>query len=79
MAYKTREELLKEIEDKNQEIKDLKKDIEKLDRYKAYEAGADEAAAMRDAYIKAGFSKAEALEMTKLMISIAFKNMKFFK
>ena len=29
MAYKTRDELLKEIEDKNKEIKDLKKDIEK--------------------------------------------------
>ena len=64
MAYKTRDELLKEIDEKNQEIKDLKKDIEKLDRYKVYEEGANEIAAVRDAYIAAGFSKTEAFTLT---------------
>ena len=66
------------IEDKNKEIKDLKKDIEKLDRYKAYETAADETAAMRDAFVNSGFSKTEAFEMVKLMMSAAFKNLKSF-
>ena len=78
MAYKTREELLKEIESKNKEIRDLKKDVEKLDRYKAYADGADEVAALRDSYIKAGFSKTEAFEMTKLMMGFVFKNTNLF-
>lgn len=78
MAYKTREELLKEIENKNNEIKELKKEAERLERYKEYEKGADELAAIRDSYINAGFSKTEAFEMTKLMLNLAAKTAKLF-
>lgn len=78
MAYKTREELMKEIENKNNEIKELKNDIKKLDRYKVYEDAANDTAAIRDSYINAGFTKAEALDLTKLMMSLAFKNIKPF-
>lgn len=71
MAYKTREELLKEIEEKNKEIKALKKDVEKLDRYKIYEDTATEFAAVRESFINAGFTKAEAFELMKMAINQA--------
>lgn len=72
MAYKTREELMKEIETKNKEIKDLKNDIAKLDRFKQYEDSANETAAVRDAFVAAGFTKAEAFELTKGIMNVAF-------
>lgn len=71
MAYKNREELLKEIEEKNKEIKALKKDVEKLDRYKIYADSADEFAAVRDSFVNAGFSKAESFELMKMVINQA--------
>lgn len=78
MAYKTREELMKEIETKNNEIKELKKEAERLERYKVYEKSADEMAAIRESYISAGFSKTEAFELTKLMLNLAAKTAKLF-
>ena len=71
MAYKTREELMNEIETKNQEIKELKNDIQKLDRYKQYEDAANEVAAIRDSFVAAGFSKSEAFELLKAMTATA--------
>ena len=76
MAYKTREELMKEIEDRNEEIKGLKLELEKCERYKIYETAANEVAAMREAFVNSGFSKAEAFEMVKLMTNNAFALMK---
>ena len=72
MANKTKAELLKEIEGKNAEIKALKKDIEKLDRYKIYEEGANELAAARNAFVEAGFTKVEAFELVKGVMNNAF-------
>jgi DNA-binding protein H-NS len=71
MANKTKTELMEEIENKNKEIKDLKKEIEKLDRYRAYEDGANEIAAFRDSLVAAGFTKTEAFELTKIAINSA--------
>lgn len=71
MATKTKTELIEEIKNKNEEIKDLKKEIEKLDRYKVYESTANEVAAIRDSFVAAGFSKAEAFALTNSMISAA--------
>lgn len=71
MAYKTRDELLKEIETKNDEIKGLKEDIKKLERYEVYAEAADELAAARDIYVKAGFTKSEAFDLLLEMIKTA--------
>lgn len=71
MANKTKTELLEEIEAKNKEIKDLKVEVEKLERYKKYEDMADEIAAMREAFVNSGFSKSEAYDMTKSMLMMA--------
>lgn len=76
MANKTKTELMEEIENKNNEIKDLKKEIEKLDRFKVYEDTANEVAAIRDSFVAAGFSKTEAFTLTNNMISAASKLVK---
>lgn len=71
MANKTKTELLEEIDAKNKEIKDLKVEVEKLERYKKYEDMADDIAAMREAFVNSGFSKSESYDMTKNMLMIA--------
>ena len=71
MANKTKAELMDDIKVKNDEIKALKAEIEKLDRYKVYQEAADELAAVRLSYIKSGFSESEAFELTKMMIQVA--------
>ncbi len=72
-ATKTKNALLEEIEAKNAEIKDLKKRVEALDRYKVYEDGANELAAVRDAYINAGFTEEQAWELAKMAFEGALK------
>lgn len=71
MANKTKAELMEEIKARNDEIKNLKKEIERLDRYKVYEESANELAAIRESYINAGFSKTEAFELSKMMMQLA--------
>lgn len=71
MANKTKAELLEEIEAKNKELKGLKEEVEKLERYKQYEGAANEIAAMREAFVNAGFSKTESYDMTKGMLMMA--------
>lgn len=69
MATKTKTELLAEIETKNEEIKNLKEEVKKLERYKIYADTTDEIAAMRDSFVNSGFTKAEAFEMVKLIVA----------
>lgn len=71
MANKTKTELMEEINVRNKEIEKLNEEIKKLERYKVYQDSADELAAVRLSYIKAGFSEAEAFELTKMMIQMA--------
>lgn len=72
----TKNELLEQIEQKNAEISELHKEIEKLDRYKQYADGADEMKALYDSFIHAGFSEAEAFTLTVTMIKSAAVMMK---
>ena len=66
MAYKTREDLLNEIKEKNEEILELKKEAERLKRYEVYVEAANEIAAMQRAYEEAGFTKTQAFELVKI-------------
>ena len=70
---RTKEMLLNELEAKNAEIKDLKKELEKAKRYEAYEEAAGELAALRDSFVNAGFTKAEANEFAKAAFGGACK------
>lgn len=69
----TKEMLKNEIEAKNAEIKELKKELEKVERYKQYEEAANELAAFRDSFVNAGFTKAEANEFAKSAFAGAYK------
>jgi len=71
---RTKTMLLEEIEAKNAEIKALKKEIEKVERYKQYDEAAGEMAALRDSFVNAGFTKDEAIELVKLALTNAMVN-----
>ena len=66
---KTKDQLLEEIEQKNSEIKELKKDIEKLDKYKAYNDAGEELFGIVMSFNDAGFTRAEAFELVKVMLA----------
>ena len=59
---KTKAELL-------DEIKELKKEVERLDRYKQYEKGTNEAYAFVESYVQAGFTNEQAFEILKIAMS----------
>lgn len=61
---KTKNELL-------DEIKALKDEVARLERYKKYEEMADEMAAMRSSFVNAGFSANEAFTLVTTMIGMA--------
>lgn len=69
MATKTKNELMAEIEALNKEMKGLKDEVKKLERYKVYADTTDEIAAMRDSFVNSGFTKAEAFELVKLIVA----------
>lgn len=70
ITRKTKAELMEEIEAKNSEIKDLKKEMAALERYKQYDEAANELKAMHDSFINAGFSRDEA---SRLMLKLIDK------
>lgn len=74
MATKTKVELLEEIEVREAEIKGLKNEVKKLERFKQYENMTDELAILRDSFVNSGFSKAEAFEMVKIIIQHGVKS-----
>lgn len=65
MAVKTKNELLEEIEQKNEEIEVLKADIEKLEKYRKYDEMADEVKAINDSFFRSGFTEQQAFELTR--------------
>lgn len=72
MANKTKNELLDEIKVKNDEIKKLEDEVKKLEKFKQYADTTDELAAMRDSFVASGFTKAEAFELVKLIVTNAY-------
>lgn len=65
---KTKTELLEEIERKNDEIRELKKQVEKDERYAGYDDAAAEIKAVQDSFVKAGFSEDQAFAMINNLI-----------
>lgn len=63
MTNKTKTQLFDEINQKEQEIWDLKKELEKLEKYKEYEKAGDEMYAIMKAFMNSGFSREEAFAL----------------
>lgn len=71
MPVKTKNELLEEIEQKNEEIEVLKVDIEKLEKYRKYDEMADEVKAINDSFVRSGFTEQQAFELTRDAVTAA--------
>ncbi len=78
MATKTKNELLEEIEQKNEEIEVLKADIEKLEKYRKYDEMADEIKAINDSFIRSGFTEQQAFELTRDSVTAAVSRQTLF-
>lgn len=59
-----------------EEINGLKKEVEKLDRYKKYEDAANEMAALKESFENAGFTKEQAFELVIETMKGAFKTLR---
>ncbi len=77
MATKTKNELLEEIENKNEELKNLKAEVEKLEKYKKYDDCANEARAVYISFINSGFSEEQSFEILKIMLNNSTKRTLF--
>ena len=53
----------KEIEKKNEEILEMKKELEKLKKYDVYKKSADDLAVILQSFIDAGFTREEAFQI----------------
>lgn len=62
MTTKTKNELMEEIEQKNEEVK-------RLEKYKTYDQSAEEIKGVMDSYIRAGFSEEQAFTLIQLLLT----------
>ena len=71
--YQSKDELLqrmcKELEAKERDIENLHAEIDKLNRQKEVTTAANEVKVLFDAYINAGFTGFEALQLVSSMVS----------
>lgn len=65
-----KEELIEEIEKKQEEIMDLKKAQEKLAKYEAYEKFGDELMAVKQGLMNAGFNETEAFTLMMKLLEL---------
>jgi hypothetical protein len=68
---KTKDELMTELEAKETEIKELKEDLKKLEKYKQYEDTANEIKALHDAFMNSGFSDEQAFALVNNIMTTA--------
>lgn len=66
---KTKAMLEEELEQKRAEIEDLKKELEKAEKYKQYDDMAGEVKAIYDSLVNAGFSEDQAFVLLNTMIN----------
>lgn len=69
IANKTKSELLEITKQKEDEIIDLKNDLQQLEKCKRYDDITDEIKDVYDKLVSKGFKSGEALEITETMIS----------
>lgn len=69
----TREDLYNDINQKKKEIESLKERIEKLAKYEKYDESASECAAMKDSFVRAGFTDEQAFEILLVCLKAQYK------
>ena len=74
MSAKTKNELMEEIEKKNEEIRSLEEEAKRLEKYKTYDNSAEELKGLIDSYIRAGFSEEQAFTLVQLVMSVNLRS-----
>ena len=69
MEAKTKQELLDEIEQKNEEIKALKEEAERLEKYKKYDDCAVEIRAIYQSFVDSGFDEEQAFQILTITLN----------
>ena len=69
MSALTREELLEEIQKKNDEIKKLKDDMKQLEKLKELDKCTLEIKALYDGFVRVGFTEEQSFEFVKISLS----------
>ena len=69
----TREDLYNDINQKRKEIEALKERIEKLAKYEKYDESAAECYAMKDSFVRAGFTEEQAFTILLACFKAQFK------
>lgn len=73
MKTKTRQELQEEIKNNLAVIDDLKSQVSRLEKYQKYDDMADEIFAVKDSFVRAGFTEEQAFDLVKISIDNATK------
>ena len=68
---KTKAQLMEELEQKNAEIAELKKELERSANYEQYLDAAKEMRSMVDAFVESGFNEAQAFSFVVTMVGNA--------
>lgn len=74
MSAKTKNELMEEIEKKNEEIRSLEEEAKRLEKYKTYDNSAEELKGVMDSYIRVGFSEEQAFTLVQLLMSVKLRS-----
>lgn len=74
MSTKTKNELMEKIEQTKEEIRALKEEAERLEKYKAYDQSAEEIKGIMDSYIRAGFSEEQAFTLVQLTMTVNLRS-----
>lgn len=73
---KTKTQLMEELEASENTVKDLKKQLENLEKYKVYQDAGTEMKAIHTAFMDAGFSDEQAFELIRLSMMTNIANAK---
>ena len=68
LMNKTKAMLEEELEQKKNEIEELKKELVKVEKYKQYDDMADEIKAIYDSFVNAGFNRDQAYEILIILL-----------
>lgn len=73
---KTKAQLMEELENSENTVKDLKKQLKDLEQYKVYQDAGAEMKAIHTAFMDAGFSDEQAFELIRLSMMTNIANAK---
>lgn len=69
----SKEDLLKLIEEKERDIASLHAEIDNLEKYKAFDEGAEATKALHTAFMNSGFSDEQAFKLVEKMMDVVVK------